>query len=89
MKTIKAVLLAVSLLSVPAFAGQVDINSADAKMLDKELAGVGPKIAQAIVDYRAEHGPFRSADDLLKVKGLKQGTLDKNRDRILLGKPAK
>lgn len=88
MKIFKTFVFALSLLSFPAFAAPVDINSADAKTLEKELIGIGPKTAQAIVHYRAKHGPFRSVDDLLKVKGIGPKTLEKNRDRILI-KPAK
>lgn len=88
MKIFKTFVFVLSLLSFPAFAAPVDINSADAKTLEKELIGIGPKTAQAIVNYRAKHGPFRSVDDLLKVKGIGPKTLEKNRDRILV-KPAK
>lgn len=89
MKIFKTFVFVLSLLSLPAFAAPVDINSADAKTLAKELVGVGPKTAQAIVDYRAKHGAFKSADDLLKVKGIGKKTLEKNRDRIILNKPAR
>jgi len=68
-------------------AGQVttvNINSADVDELQKSLKGIGKVKAQAIVDYRTANGPFTSVDQLLEVKGIGKGTLDKNRDRISL-----
>jgi uncharacterized protein len=47
----------------------VDANTASAALL-RYVAGIGPKVAQAIVAYRDEHGPFDSRGELLKVKGL-------------------
>jgi len=43
---------------------------------------VGKSRAEAIVAYRTEHAPFRSARDLLKVKGIGQSVIDRNIDRI-------
>ncbi len=62
----------------------VNINTASAEELQKSLKGIGEAKAQAIVDYRASHGPFVTVDQLLEVKGIGKGTLDKNRDRISL-----
>ena len=69
---------------LPAFAGPVNINSADALTLSKNLKGVGPNKAQAIVAYRTEHGNFTKAADLAKVKGIGLKTVERNRDVILL-----
>ena len=63
-------------------AGQVNINSADAATLSRELKGIGMKRAQAIVDYRTKHGPFKSADELALVKGIGPAALAKNRELI-------
>jgi competence protein ComEA len=49
--------------------GVVDLNSADAAALDA-LPGIGPVLAQRIVEHRAQHGPFRQVDDLLDVPGI-------------------
>jgi competence protein ComEA len=49
--------------------GVVDLNSADTTALDA-LPGIGPVLAQRIVDHRAQHGPFRTVDDLLDVPGI-------------------
>ena len=70
--------------SAMAFAGKVNINSADAMTLAQELTGVGEKKAQLIIDYREKHGAFNSADDLAKVKGISSKTIEKNRENINL-----
>lgn len=71
------------LLAVPiAGAGPVNINTADAATLSRELRGIGAKRAQAIVDYRKAHGPFRSADELALVKGIGPAAINKNRADI-------
>ena len=49
--------------------GPININRATAKQLDA-LDGVGPVIAQRIVDYRKKNGSFISIDDLQKVSGI-------------------
>lgn len=55
----------------PAPVGPLDINSASATDLER-LPGVGPKLAQAIVEYRAEHGPFAGPAQLAAVKGISE-----------------
>lgn len=68
----------------PALAVQtVDINSADAAQLASALTGVGEKKAQLIVAWRQEHGPFKSLDDLAKVKGFGSKLIERNQDRIV------
>ncbi len=49
--------------------GLVNINTANATQLT-QLPGVGPAIAQKIIDYRTANGPFSSVDDLTKVPGI-------------------
>ena len=61
----------------------VNVNTADAEKLET-LTGIGPALAQAIVDYRAEHGAFRSAEDLLLVKGIGEAKLEGFRAEITL-----
>lgn len=78
------VLTVISLLavSVASFAGQVDVNTADAETISAELNGIGLSKAKAIVEYREKHGPFRSVDDLSLVKGIGERTVEKNRSDI-------
>ena len=82
---------AVAMLSLPmlVFAGQVNINNADAETIAAELNGVGLSKAKAIVEYRTKHGPFRSVDDLSLVKGIGERTVDKNRSDIQVSAPKK
>lgn len=47
----------------------VHLNSATVEDLE-QLPGVGPALAQRIVDYRTDHGPFHSVDDLRQVSGF-------------------
>lgn len=62
----------------------VDLNTADAPTLARVLAGVGPAKAQAIVEHRRRHGPFKSVDELALVKGIGPRTLERNRDRVVV-----
>lgn len=71
-----------------AWAGPVDINSADAATLAKELVGIGPSRAQAIVEFREKHGPFKSAEELKLVSGVGDKVLDANRGNILINEKA-
>lgn len=61
----------------------VRINTASVAELE-ELPGIGPKTAQAIVDYRSTHGSFASVEDILEVKGIGEVTLERIRDLITL-----
>ncbi len=61
----------------------VNVNTADAEELET-LTGIGPALAQAIIDYRAGHGAFRSAEDLLLVKGIGEAKLEGFRAEITL-----
>jgi len=74
------------LMSLDAMAGaKVDINTASAEELDQVLVNVGPSKAQAIIEHRQAHGPFRSAEDLAQVKGIGLSTVERNRDLIEIG----
>ena len=74
--------MAASLLAQIAIAGPVDVNSADAKTLARELQGIGMAKAEAIVSYREKNGPFKTADDLAKVKGLGKKLIDQNKANL-------
>ena len=73
-------------LSSLAFAAEqtatVDINTASAEALAEAIHGVGLKRAQAIVQYREEHGAFSSVDQLAAVSGISANTVERNRDRL-------
>ena len=60
---------------------KLSLSSATADQLD-ELPGVGPITAQKILDYRAEHGPFRSVDDLDAVPGIGPTRIEQLRDLV-------
>ena len=61
--------------------GKVNINTATAEKLDT-LPGVGPSIAQRIIDYRTTNGPFQSIEDIKNVKGIGDATFEKLKDKI-------
>ena len=80
--------LLVTLLPAAAWAGPVNVNTADATTLAKELDGIGPAKAQAIVEYRQKNGAFHSAEDLLKVDGIGPRVLEMNKGNIRVDKAA-
>ncbi len=85
MNTIKTLIISfASLFAAQVFAGPVNINSADVTALDQELVGVGPVIAQRIVEHREAHGAFQSPEELMLVKGVGEKVLAKNAEFILL-----
>jgi competence protein ComEA len=64
-------------------AGQsVNINEASAEEMASALSGVGEARAEAIVEFREEHGRFMSAEDLSLVSGIGEVTVESNRERI-------
>jgi competence protein ComEA len=66
---------------VPASPGQVNLNTATVEQLDT-LPGIGPVIAQRIVDHRTANGPFAAPQDIVNVKGIGQATYEKLQDLI-------
>lgn len=67
-----------------ALAAPVNINTAGPDAIAEALNGIGPSKAAAIVQYRADNGPFKSVEELKFVKGIGQKTLDKIKDNIIL-----
>jgi competence protein ComEA len=59
----------------------VNLNTAGVDELDA-LPGIGPAIAQAIVDHRDQNGPFASVDQLVDVRGIGEAKLEDLRDRV-------
>ena len=69
---------AVAVMTQPA----ININTADAENLARELNGVGAAKARAIVEYREAHGEFATVDELLEVKGIGMAILEKNLNKL-------
>lgn len=63
------------------FRDRLDINLATAERLEI-LPGIGPKMAQRIIQFREENGPFRSIEDLSNVEGIGDKTLERLRPLI-------
>ncbi len=86
----KLLILAIALFSINAFAAPapVNVNTADAKIIADSLIGIGLKKAQAIVDYRAKNGDFKTINDLANVSGIGVKTIEKNKANILLSDTA-
>lgn len=76
-KGLAAAVVAAALLAPAALAGPVNVNTADAKTLAKELNGIGLSKAEAIVAHREKNGPFKSAEDLAKVQGIGAKTVER------------
>ncbi len=64
-------------------AQKVNLNLAEAWLISA-LPGIGPETAQAIVDYREQHGPFRQIEDLLHIRGIGDTTLNKIKGLVTL-----
>ena len=64
-----AALLAGEALAAPAATGTVNVNTASAQELQL-LPRVGPALAQRIIDFRSEHGPFNAPEELILVRGI-------------------
>ena len=80
--------LSLSLASLAALAGQVNLNTATAAQLET-LHGIGAAKAQAIVAYRQEHGAFKSVEALAAVKGISDRTVEKNREQMTVAPATK
>ncbi len=63
----------------------ININTADATTLAREMKGIGESKARAIVEHRQKNGAFRSVDELALVKGIGAKTLENNRARLTVG----
>lgn len=64
--------------------GLININTAILAELDS-LPGIGPVLAQRILDYREEHGPFQNVDELKNVRGIGDSLFEDILDRLTVG----
>ena len=67
--------------AAPSASAPVDLNTATAEQLET-LPGVGPATAAAIIADRGAHGPFRSVNDLGRVRGIGDAKLAQLRDLV-------
>lgn len=81
--TLLSVLLGLTTLAIAQESVRININTADAETL-AQLPGIGATKAQAIVADREANGPFASADDLDRVSGIGEATVESLRDSIEL-----
>ena len=86
MKKLTQLFVALALLfgSHIAVAEVVNINTADAQTLAANIVGVGEKKALAIVNFRDDHGPFKSVDEMTQVKGIGLKLIDSNRENLTI-----
>ena len=63
---------------------RVNLNSASAQELTS-LRGIGDKTAEAIVAYRESHGPFKSVEQLVEVKGIGEKLMASLREQVTVG----
>ncbi|MGE5396245.1 MAG: ComEA family DNA-binding protein, partial [Chitinophagales bacterium] len=62
----------------------VNINTASMQELDDKLPGIGPAYAQRIVDYRQQHGGFKSIEELKEVSGIGEKRFQQMKDMVCL-----
>ena len=63
--------------------GKVNINTANEEELSA-LPGIGPVIAERIIEYRDKNGPFKSTEEITKIKGVGDKTFQKLKDFIAI-----
>jgi competence protein ComEA len=80
-------ILLIGMLVAPVFlmaADKINLNTATLEEL-VTLERIGPKHAQAIIDYRETYGPFEKIEDIMKVKGIGPKTFEANKDKLAVG----
>lgn len=87
MRFARHLLAMLALVPVMAWGGPVDLNTADAATLARELKGIGPAKAEAIVAWREANGPFSSPEDIVLVRGIGERVLEDNREFLEVAEP--
>ena len=62
---------------------RISINQATRDEL-QQLDGIGPSTADAIIQYREEHGLYQTIEDVMKVKGIGNAKFEKIKEKITL-----
>lgn len=66
----------------------VDLNTASVEEL-RAVKGIGASKAEAIVQHRKQHGPFKNVEELDQVKGFGKKTVERLRSELTVSKPDK
>ncbi|STX50827.1 competence protein ComEA [Legionella busanensis] len=61
---------------------QINLNTADIKLLTKSVKGIGTKRAESIIKYRQEHGNFKAVNDLAQVPGFGQKFINSHLEEL-------
>lgn len=67
----------------PEQSGKININTANKQELEK-ITGVGPVIAQRIIDYRQSNGPFQTIEEIKEVSGIGDIKFEKMKNEITI-----
>lgn len=61
----------------------VNINTCSAEQL-RLLPGIGPSLADSVISFRNENGPFHQPEDIMNVPGIGEGIYEQIRDHIII-----
>ena len=78
----KKTILSAILMSFSFSACAVNVNTAGPQEIADSLKGIGIKKATRIVQYREDNGKFKDTSDLVKVKGIGEKTIEKNKNNL-------
>lgn len=88
LKSIVSVFLAAVFLSGLVMAEPININTASKEEIVANLKGIGPAKAEAIILFREKNGDFSKPEDLFKIVGIGEKTLEKFKDDLRFGEAA-